>query len=148
MLLSTSLLSPTHAYNIDIHGKEGKAKIYTSGQLQRKNCPGYMYSTLLGMRIRSGPCANTIMRMPINVSPSCAHTSINDIPDCDGHIHTYIYHENRSLSQSLALTQCARHLYTMYMYVHLELVNSLLTGGVGEEPGLKRGNALTKNRNL
>ena len=33
--------------------------------------------------------------------------SINDIPDCDGHVHTYVHHENRSLIQSLALMRSA-----------------------------------------
>ena len=33
--------------------------------------------------------------------------SINDIPDRDGHVHTYVHHENRSLIQSLALMRSA-----------------------------------------
>ena len=33
----------------------------------------------------------------------CARMSINNIPDCDGHVH----HENRSLIQSLVLMRSA-----------------------------------------
>ena len=33
--------------------------------------------------------------------------SINNIPDHDGHVHTYVHHENRSLIQSLALMRSA-----------------------------------------
>ena len=46
----------------------------------------------------------------------CACISINDIPDCDGHVHTYVHHENRSLIQSLTLMRSA--------------INSLQTYGI------------------
>ena len=55
------------------------------------------------------------------------HMSINDIPDCDGHIHmyvhTYIHHENRSLIQSLALMRLALGgTYNMYNYIPIYTV--------------------------
>ena len=37
------------------------------------------------------------------IAQLCTHMSINDIPDRDGQVHTYVHHENRSLIQSLAL---------------------------------------------
>ena len=37
----------------------------------------------------------------------CVCVSINNIPDHDGHVHTYVHHENRSLIQSLALMHSA-----------------------------------------
>ena len=44
---------------------------------------------------------------PMRPAQLCACMSINDIPDRDGHVHTYIHHENRSLIQSLALMHLA-----------------------------------------
>ena len=53
-------------------------------------------------RMRSGPHT---MSMHLRRSrPSlCAHMSINNIPDHDGHVHTSVHHENRSFIQRLAL---------------------------------------------
>ena len=39
------------------------------------------WTEVLGIRIHSGPHANFIMRMYVNISPSCELMSINDIPD-------------------------------------------------------------------
>ena len=41
----------------------------------------------------------------------------HNIPDRDGHIHTYIHHENRSLIHSLALMCSAIILRVQYMYI-------------------------------
>ena len=47
-----------------------------------------MIILLLGIRMRSGPCANIIMHMCINVAHCPAVRVHVDIPDCDGHVHT------------------------------------------------------------
>ena len=55
--------------------------------------------------------------------------SINDIPDRDGHVHTYVHHENRSFIQSLALmrvdcmhkcrvSDCGLKLASFFLYPH------------------------------
>ena len=41
------------------------------------------------------------------IAQLCTHMSINDIPDRDGCIHTYVHHENRSLIQSFVLMRSA-----------------------------------------
>ena len=41
------------------------------------------------------------------ITQLCARMSINNIPDRDGHVHTYVHHENRSLIHSLALMHSA-----------------------------------------
>ena len=70
---------------------------------------------ILGVRIRRGPHANTIMRMCINVSPSCARacqlTTFLIVMD------TYVHHENRSLIQSLTLMHSV--ITMQYLVQHL-----------------------------
>ena len=41
------------------------------------------------------------------IAQLCARMSINDIPDHDGHVHTYVHHEIRSLIQRLTLMRLA-----------------------------------------
>ena len=67
----------------------------------------HLNKAILGICICSGPRANIIMRMHINIAQLCARMLINDIPDCDRHVRTYVHHENRSLIQSLALMRSA-----------------------------------------
>ena len=50
----------------------------------------------------SGPRAKSM-----HLRRSFARMSINDIPDRDGHVRTYVHHENRSLIQSPVLMHSA-----------------------------------------
>ena len=84
---------------------------------------------ILGIRICSGPRANIIMRMRINVSPSCAYACqlttfliVTDTYICT-YIRTYVHHENRSLIQSLALMHSA---IITYLFPMPDLGNDLL----------------------
>ena len=56
------------------------------------------------------------------IAQLCVRMSINDIPDHDGHVHTYVHHENRSLLQSLALMRSSNK---EWLVVGLGAVRSL-----------------------
>ena len=49
----------------------------------------------------------------------CVRISINDIPDRDGHVHTYVHRENRSLIQSLALMRSAI-IYSLHQKIEVQ----------------------------
>ena len=52
-------------------------------------------------------CAVGLAPSPTQPTQLCMRISINDIPDCDRHVHTYVHYEKRSFIQSLALMRSA-----------------------------------------
>ena len=63
-----------------------------------------MCTSILGIRMHS---ACQVYASPTRPAQLCACMSINDIPDRDGQVRTYVHHENRSLIQSLTLMHSA-----------------------------------------
>ena len=88
--------------------------IYLHSTVQYPASSDKSLQCILGIRIRSGPRANTIMRMRINVSPSCACACqlMTFLIVMDTYIQTYVHH----LIQSLALMRSAM---SIWLYIHV-----------------------------